>query len=180
MCNYLIFFVLFLPIFAYGEGPSAPALGQELSPEQVRSLDTIIGPSGSGLPPGAGNAAAGAALFDRRCQSCHGRAGRGGQGGELAGGHADLTRASPDQNVGTYWPYATTLFDFVRRAMPMDAPWSLTDDQVYAVTAYILHLNDLLDATAELNAEVLARLRMPNRGGFIGIEADPQLSRHQR
>lgn len=126
---------------------------------------------GTGLPPGSGTVAAGQTLYAARCQRCHGAEGRGGAGGELAGGNADLRHASPDLTIGTYWPVATTLFDFIRRAMPMDAPRSLDDDQVYAVCAYLLHLNGLWPAGERLDARSLAALRMPNRLGFDGIEA---------
>ena len=131
----------------------------------------LVRADGRGLPPGEGTVAAGRALYTERCLRCHGAEGRGGPGGELAGGTPDLRRASPDLTIGSYWPVATTLFDFIRRAMPMDAPRSLDDEQVYALCAYLLHLNGLWPADGRLDAAALAALRMPNRLGFEGIEA---------
>ena len=140
-----LFFILILILVlnANAEHLDSPSLGRAISPEAARAGDTIVLPDGTGLPAGQGRVTAGQALYDSRCVTCHGAAGRGGTGGELAGGEPDLTRDSPDQTVGTYWPHATTLFGFIRRTMAMDAPWSLTDDQVNAVSAYILHLNGL-------------------------------------
>ena len=97
--------------------------------------------------------------------------GSGGSAKELAGG-APLNGPHPDQTVGNYWPYATTLFDFVRRSMPLHAPRSLSDDQVYAVTAYVLHINGLIGEDVEMNARTLPDVRMPNRDGFIRIWPD--------
>ncbi|MGR8919658.1 MAG: c-type cytochrome [Gammaproteobacteria bacterium] len=138
----------------------------------MSASSSIVWPDGQGLPAGSGTVAAGRALYAERCIQCHGRDGRGGPGGELAGGDPDLTAAQPDQNIGTYWPHATTLFDFVRRAMPLDAPWSLGDAQTYALVAYLLHLNGLLEADARLDADGLRAVRMPNRDGFVGVDAD--------
>lgn len=149
----------------------APSLGQPLAREAARAAESVVLPDGTGLPAGSGSAADGERLFAARCVACHGPAGRGGLGGELAGGDPDLTRASPDQTIGTYWPFATTLFDFVRRAMPMDAPWSMSDPDVYAVTAYLLVLQGLWPAERPLDAAGLAALEMPNRDGFLGEEA---------
>jgi len=135
------------------------------------ALPWLIFPDGRGLPRGRGTVRLGQVIYAQRCLACHGVAGRGGAGGELAGGHRDLTRQQPDLTLGTYWPYAPPIFDFIRRSMPMDAPRSLSDDEVYAVTAYLLHLNGLLSENAELDAAALANVRMPNRDGFIGIDA---------
>ena len=148
-----------------------PSLGRELTRSEVDAMEPIIYPDGRGLPAGHGSVASGRSIYQSSCSRCHGIEGRGGDGGELAGGDPDLTRDSPDQTIGTYWPYATTLFDFIRRAMPMDAPRTLSDDEVYALCAYLLHLNGLIDATATIDAASLAAVKMPNRTGFIGIDA---------
>lgn len=150
----------------------APSLGRPLAPEAAHAAESAVLPDGTGLPAGSGRAADGERLFAARCVACHGPAGRGGLGGELAGGDPDLTRPSPDQTIGTYWPFATTLFDFVRRAMPMDAPWSLSDPEVYAVTAYLLVLQGLWPEERPLDAAGLTALEMPNRDGFVGEEAN--------
>ncbi|MGE0486578.1 MAG: c-type cytochrome [Gammaproteobacteria bacterium] len=168
---YILLIFMLIPGFCAAQTGAGPGLGMPLATATAARADDIVWPDGRGLPRGHGDVASGRAVYESRCLGCHGRDGRGGPGGELAGGNPDLTAAQPDQTIGTYWPYATTLFDFVRRAMPLDAPWSLSDDEVYAVVAYLLHLNDLLAADARLDARALAALRMPNRAGFVGIDA---------
>lgn len=170
MKRILLIFIFYLPAAFAGDRPR-PAFGDALDTTSAARADDIVWPDGRGLPAGRGSVTTGRVLYEQRCIACHGREGRGGIGGELAGGNPDLSAEQPDQNIGTYWPYATTLFDFVRRAMPLDAPWSLSNEEVYAVVAYLLHLNGLLPADAELDAGRLAALRMPNRDGFVGIEA---------
>ena len=126
----------------------------------------VIWPDGRGLPAGQGGVPAGERLYAERCQSCHGERGTGGSGGHLAGRSA-LAGPNPDRTVGNYWPYATTVFDYIRRAMPPAAPWSLTADETYALTAYVLHLGGVVPADAVLDARSLAAVRMPNRDGFV-------------
>lgn len=139
----------------------------------LEDLETsVVWPDGRNLPEGSGTVAVGAALYRNRCIACHGSDGRGGIGGELAGGNPDLTADQPDQTIGTYWPHATTLFDFVRRAMPLDAPWSLTTDETYAVVAYLLHINDLWPEDAVLDRAALRQVDMPNKSGFDPIDVD--------
>ncbi|MEM7466987.1 MAG: cytochrome c [Pseudomonadota bacterium] len=149
-----------------------PTLGVAVSPATVAARDTMIFPDGDNLPPGAGNVADGAKLFVQQCVLCHGPRGRGGSAQDLTGGHSDLTRDPPDQTVGTYWPFATTLFDFIRRAMPMHIPGSLSNDDTYALTAYLLHESGLLAAEASLDAETLKAFEMPNKNGFIWIDVE--------
>lgn len=165
------FNILILIVIFAVDSEAQPAFGRPLSVDEFEAGATLITPDGRGLPEGGGSVAEGAAIYAARCIACHGRDGRGGPGGELAGGRPDLTLEQPDQTIGTYWPYATTLFDFVRRAMPHDAPWSLSDDEVYAVVAYLLELNGLLDEDARLDRSVLKAIEMPNADGFDGIEA---------
>lgn len=148
--------------------PEGPRLGRPASPEEIAGQDINVFPDGTGLPSGKGTAREGEALYDAKCASCHGPKGIGGSAGELAGG-GSLTGPHPDRNIGTYWPYATTVFDFIRRSMPLDAPRSLNDDQVYAVTAYLLHINGIIDDRTEMNATSLPRVEMPNRHGFVQI-----------
>lgn len=145
-----------------------PDLGQALSPEDIAARDITVFPDGQGLPGGRGTAMEGKPVYDGHCASCHGPKGSGGSAGELAG-RSPLSGAHPDQTVGNYWPYATTVFDFIRRAMPLDAPRSLSDDQIYAVTAYLLYLNGIIEENAEINAKSLPAIQMPNRDGFIRI-----------
>lgn len=167
--------LILLTIFAHYDlalGQQSPALGQPLDTASAAAAASVIWPDGSNLPAGAGTVEAGKALYGQKCQVCHGLDGRGGVGGELAGGNFDLSAEQPDQNIGTYWPYATTLFDFIRRAMPLTEPWSLTADEVYALCAYLLHLNGLVAADLRMDAETLRQVQMPNRHGFVGIDAE--------
>ena len=153
--------------------PEGPKLGKPLNAADIAAMDVNAFPDGSGLPTGKGTALDGKGIYDAQCGACHGPKGSGGSAGELAGGSA-LNGPHSDQTVGNYWPYATTVFDFVRRSMPLNAPRSLNDDQVYAVTAYLLHLNGLIGETAEMNAKTLPEVRMPNREGFVRIWPDRQ------
>ena len=153
---------------AASAAPEGPRLGKPLSAAKIAELDINIFPDGGGLPPGKGTAGEGKRIYDAQCATCHGIKGSGGSAGELAGGSV-LDGPHPDQTVGNYWPYATTIFDFVRRSMPLHAPRSLSDEQVYAVTAYLLHINGLIGETTEVNAKTLPEIRMPNREGFVQI-----------
>lgn len=146
---------------------AVPALGTAVGSADIARWDISIAPDGRGLPSGAGNARQGQRIYEAKCQTCHGAKGEGKPADRLAGGIGSLAGPSPLRTVGSYWPYATTLFDYVRRAMPIGAPLSLSDDEVYAVCAYVLHLNGLLGEDAILNAQTLPALRMPNRDGFI-------------
>lgn len=147
-----------------------PALGQPLSDAEVEAWAVSIYPDGSGLPAGSGSAAAGGGLYQQHCAQCHGPGGVGLTAPALAGAEEPLTSRWPDQTIGSYWPYASTLFDFIRRAKPMAAPGSFGADQVYALCAYLLVLNRLLDETTPLDATALRALQMPNRGGFRAID----------
>ncbi len=154
-----------------GAPPATPRLGVTPHAHTLTTRDNLVFPDGRGLPPGSGTAAMGRTLFVQQCVACHGESGRGGAGGELAGGNPDLTSAQPDKTIGSYWPYATTLFDFIRRAMPLNAPWSLSNDQVYALVAYLLDVNGIAIPADRLDAATLAAVRMPNRDGFRWIDA---------
>jgi cytochrome c len=146
------------------------ALGIPARAAEIQTRENLVFPDGRGLPPGQGTVAQGRALFLAQCVACHGNEGRGGAGGELAGGNPDLTTAQPDKTIGTYWPYATTLFDFIRRAMPLQAPWSLSDPEVYALVAYLLNLNTIVAADFVADAASVPAVRMPNRQGFDAID----------
>lgn len=142
-------------------------IGRAPSAEEEKAWDISVAPSGKELPPGKGTAAEGKEVFARRCQRCHGEAGKGGDESALVGGQGTLTSAKPLKTVGSYWPYATTLFDYIRRAMPLKEPGTLSPDQVYAVSAYILQLNGIIGEGDTMNAETLAKVKMPNRDNFI-------------
>jgi S-disulfanyl-L-cysteine oxidoreductase SoxD len=153
---------------------SAPLHAGDLGPgrappaELVRAWDIDIAPDGTGLPPGRGGVAEGARLYAKLCVACHGAAGEGGPMDRLAGGQGTLASAKPVRTIGSFWPFATTVFDYVRRAMPFNAPQTLADDEVYALTAYLLFLNGVVTESAVLDAQSLPRVRMPNRDGFVG------------
>ena len=153
-----------------GCAPAAPAkrlgLGQTASAEQIRGWDIDVRADGAGLPAGSGSVAQGQAIYQARCLACHGANGEKGVAPRLAGGQGTLATRAPVLTVGSYWPYATTLYDYIHRAMPLDRPQSLTPDEVYAVTAYTLHLNGIVTADAILDAASLATIKMPNREGF--------------
>jgi mono/diheme cytochrome c family protein len=141
--------------------------GQPVTPADIASWDISIGPDGAGLPPGSGTAVEGETVFAAKCQACHGAKGVGGPNDTLAGGSGTLAGDKPLKTVGSYWPYATTLFDYVRRAMPWDHPRSLTNDEVYEVSAYILNLNGIIGSDDVLDAQSLPKVKMPNRDGFV-------------
>ena len=141
--------------------------GRTATAQEVAAWDISIPPSGEGLPSGSGNAKQGAAVYVAKCQACHGAKGAGKPADPLAGGIGSLPSANPVRTVGSYWPYATTLFDYTRRAMPITNPLSLTNDEAYAVTAYLLYLNGIVAESDEMNAASLPHVKMPNRDGFV-------------
>ncbi len=145
------------------------ALGTPVvEPDLVAWNIDVRGPDGQGLPPGSGNARTGKAVFDAQCASCHGAAAAGGpMFGTMVGGIGSFKTDKRLLTPGSMYPYAPALFDYIRRAMPLTAPQSLSNDETYAVTAYLLHLNGLVEQDAEMNANSLAAIRMPNRDGFI-------------
>lgn len=143
-------------------------IGTPASAEEIAGWDIDIRPDGKGLPPGSGSVEDGEMLYEEKCASCHGSFGEGvGRYPVLAGGEGTLTDERPDRTVGSYWPYASTLWDYIHRAMPFPQPHSLTDDEVYAITAYVLNLNDLVDDDFVLTADNLASIEMPNKDGFF-------------
>ena len=142
-------------------------LGKTATEAEIAGWNIDIGPDGKGLPAGQGSVAQGKQVYDSTCAACHGAKGEGKPADRLVGGAGTLNTSRPVRTIGSYWPYAPTIFDYVRRAMPYTSPQSLTADQVYAVTAYLLHMNGIVDAGAVMNAETLSKIRMPNRDGFI-------------
>jgi len=147
-------------------------VGRPPTPDEVRGLGAAIAPDGGGLPEGSGTVAEGRAVFAARCASCHGpNAEGGGVGAALVGGQGTLATAKPFKTVGSFWPQATTVWDYVNRAMPFDQSGLLKPEEVYAVVAYILHLNGIVGEDAVMNAGTLPSVKMPNRDGFV---ADPR------
>jgi cytochrome c len=145
-----------------------PNLGRIAAPEEIASWDISIGPDGAGLPPGSGTPKQGEAVYTAKCLVCHGEKGAGKPNDALVGGRGTLAGDQPPvKTVGSFWPYATTLFDYVRRAMPLNESKSLTNDEVYAVIAYLLQLNGIIGENETINAQTLPRVQMPNRDGFM-------------
>ena len=147
--------------------PKGPGLGVSATAAQIESADVSIGPDGAGLPPGSGTPAQGEAIFNTKCIACHGPQGAGIVNDQLVGGQGTLTSTTPVKTIGSYWPYATTVFDYVRRAMPYPTPHSLSDPEAYALTAYLLSLNGVIAKDAVMDAKTLPQVKMPNRGNFI-------------
>lgn len=150
---------------------TSPKLGQPLSKEAADAVDLDVFPSGEGLPNGNGTPAAGKKLYIQHCSACHGEDGRGATAEELIGGPNPPTNEAPAKSIGPYWPYATTLFDFIRRTKPPASPKSLSNDDVYALVAYLLAANEVIPGDQEMNRRSLPQVKMPNRNGFIRIDA---------
>jgi S-disulfanyl-L-cysteine oxidoreductase SoxD len=154
-------------------GAQGPNLGRPLTPDEIRKIDITVAPDGRGLPSGSGSVSAGAAVYAKSCQSCHGAKGAGKPQDQLTGGVGSLASGKPVKTPASYWPAATTLFDYIRRAMPITSPQSLTNDEVYAVTAYILSIDGIVPMDAVLDAKSLPRVKMPNRDGFVSWRPKP-------
>ena len=167
--------VLLLSACAGADTPSLLKIGHSISEGEIANWDIDVSPGNGGLPPGRGSVAEGRAVYAQSCAACHGAEGDDGSAPKLRGGRVSLASSKPLPTVGSYWPYAETLFDYVRRAMPFDRPGSLTDDQVYAVTTYLLRINDIVAEDAELDATRLPQVHMPNRNGFV---PDPRDANH--
>lgn len=144
-----------------------PRLGTPVSEADLQNFDLVVAPDGAGLPDGSGTPLQGKLVFEARCQACHGIAGEGtGASTILVGGNMQ-SESTPLKTVGSFWPHASTLFDYVRRAMPANAPKSLTNTEVYQVVAYVLYLNGLINQYTVLNKDSLLTIQMPNKDGFI-------------
>lgn len=149
------------------QAQSPYGIGRAATPAEIAGWNIDVDRDGSNLPPGNGTVSHGRAVFEQQCAACHGAKGEGGIGDQLVGGQGTLATPKPVRTVGSYWPYAPTLFDYIRRAMPQNAPQSLSNDDVYAVSAYILNLNGLLPGDATLDARSLSTIKMPNRSMFV-------------
>jgi cytochrome c len=163
MRSRLAFVGAFALVFgAAAASAEAPGLGKPISEADLALWDISITPDGAGLPTGSGTAAQGAAIFAQKCELCHGKEGHGGPNSVLA-----PPPGKQERTMANYVPNATTIFDFTRRAMPFPQPKSLTNDEVYALTAYILVLNKIIGENEAMNAQTLPKVQMPNRDGFV-------------
>jgi S-disulfanyl-L-cysteine oxidoreductase SoxD len=141
--------------------------GRPAAPAEIKLWDIDVLPDGQGLPDGSGTAAHGKEVYRQNCEVCHGVNGVDGIYDRLVGGQGTLATDKPIKTIGSYWPYATTLFDYIRRAMPFPVPGSLSNDDTYAVVAYLLSLNGILPADGKVDRQTLPKVAMPNRDGFI-------------
>ena len=155
-------------------GLAAPALagefnlGREATPEEVAAWDIDVRPDGQGLPEGKGTVAKGEEIFAEKCAVCHGDFAEGvDRWPVLAGGTGTLKGESPEKTIGSYWPYLSTVFDYIKRAMPYGDAQSLEADEIYAITAYLLHMNDIVDADFELSKDNFTTIKLPNEANFI-------------
>jgi len=156
-------------LFMMAAAALAQSPGRPATEAEIKAMDYTILPNGAGLPKGQGDASSGRTVFEQKCQECHGEHGEGqaGKYPALVGGIGSLKSLNPIRTVGSYWPYATTLFDYVRRAMPYDHPRSLSTNEVYSVAAYVLFMNGIVKEDQELNEKTLPQVKMPNRDGFV-------------
>ena len=147
----------------------AAQIGKPATEEKIKAIDITIFPDGRGLPPGKGTVAKGKDIFKEKCAVCHNDKGEGRQGQypALVGGGGTINTPKPAKTVGSYWPYATTVFDYVRRAMPYDQPGTLQPDEIYSAVAFLLNANGIIGENDEINATTLPKVKMPNRDGFV-------------
>lgn len=142
-------------------------VGRPPAADELKAADIGVLPDGTGLPAGQGTAIQGKEVFSRRCAKCHGAKAEGGDEAPLVGGKGSLNTAKPLKTIGSYWPYSTTLYDYINRSMPFNQPGILTPDQVYSVSAYLLHLNGIILEGDVMDAKTLPHVKMPNRDGFV-------------
>ena len=167
-CLYMLFGLLVMTVVEAADSPPLYNVGEPLKPEQLAAIDISVLPTGVGLPDGKGTAREGANVYATHCSACHGDSGEGrGDYVALVGGRGTLCSNQPLLTVGSYWPTATTLFDYIRRAMPYNTPGVLTADEIYAVSAWILERNEILKPGVVLDRRSLSSVRMPNRDGFV-------------
>jgi mono/diheme cytochrome c family protein len=160
-------------VFVGGAALAAgPGLGAPATADEVARADISIPPDGAGLPAGSGSVAEGLGVYLAKCLACHGENGAGGPMDRLTGGLGSLASPRPVRTMNSFWPYATTAFDYIRRSMPLNEPQSLTNDETYAVTAYLLSVDGIVAPDARLDAATLPRVRMPNRDGLVSAAPD--------
>ena len=167
--NALFMLVVAMLVGSYARvvAQDTPHLGKAISEADVAAWDISILPDGTGLPAGSGTPDQGSMVFATKCAVCHGENGKGGSAAALIGGQPLTSGIETPKTIANFWPFATTLFDFTRRAMPWPRPRTLTNDEVYALTAFILAQNKIIGASDVMNAHTLPKVRMPNRDGFV-------------
>ena len=166
MHNWVLGIALGAGIAGAAMAADLPNLGKPIDPGDIAPWDISIMPDGTGLPPGSGTPVQGAPIFAQKCAMCHGENGKGGIAAPVTN-FAPKASLDGGKSIANFWPYATTVFDFIRRAMPYNKPHSLTDQEVYALTAYVLRLNNLIGENDVIDAKTLPNVKMPNRDNFI-------------
>ena len=156
-----------LPGWSADEKAGGYGIGRSATDEELRAWNIDVSPGGEGLPPGEGTVKRGAQVYAAKCAACHGPTGTEGPKDRLVGGHNTLQTPKPVRTIGSYWPYATTLYDYIHRAMPFNAPQSLSPDEIYSVVAWLLFQNSIVKEDAVIDARTLPGIVMPNRNGFI-------------
>ena len=154
------------------QAPDYKNIGKTATPEEISAIDISIGPEGKELPPGTGTAKEGSALYAKKCVACHGanlEGNRAVAAPALVGGQGTLTTTHIKRSIGNYWPYATTIWDYINRAMPMGQGGTLTHDEVFALTAFLLYKNDIIKETDVIDAKTLPKIKMPNRPNFVPV-----------
>jgi cytochrome c len=170
--------VLALSVSAAVAAPQGPfGYGTPATPDQIAGWDIDARPDGAGLPPGSGSVSKGAEVYAEQCTACHGTFGEGeGRYPKLAGGEGTLTHERPEPSVGSYWPFAVTLWDYINRAMPFQAPHSLPADDVYALTAYVLNINNIVPNNFVADRNSLPKVKMPRQNSFVWQDPRPDTS----
>lgn len=159
--------LLLLARVATAEEPLPYGFGSAATEVEIKAWDIDVSPTGERLPPGQGTIQQGAAIYANKCATCHGPTGTEGPKDRLVGGHGSLATEHPVKTIGSFWPYATTLYDYIHRAMPLNAPQSLTPEEVYSIVAWLLHQNGIIPATMVIDGQTLLTVKMPNRDGFV-------------
>ena len=185
VCQLAALFVFVLTGAISAQAPARFGIGRQATPQEIARLDIDVMPDGTGLPPGRGTPAEGAAIYASKCAACHGETGREGPNDVLVGrepreGFPFAQNPKLAHTIGNYWPYATTVFDYVRRAMPPMAPGSLTDDEVYALTAFLLNANELVANDAVMDRSTLPAVKMPAREHFVPDTRDQTARKPRR
>jgi mono/diheme cytochrome c family protein len=154
-------------VWSAEEPRNSYGVGRAATEEDIRPWNIDVSATGEGLPPGSGTAKRGAQIYAAKCAVCHGATGTEGPKDKLVGGKNTLTTPKPVKTVGSYWSYAPTLYDYINRAMPFNAPGSLTPEEIYSVVAWLLFKNEIVPEDAVIDAQTLPKVKMPNRDGFI-------------
>ena len=162
-----VLLLLVAPVTVTADESEVTGLGHEATAEELGAAGYTVFPDGKGLPEGRGTVSEGKAVYQQFCAACHGRNAEGDEAAALVGGRDSLTSERPRKTVESYWPYATSLWDYIRRSMPYESPGSLSDDEIYAVVAHLLHLGGIVGENAVLDQETLPGVEMPNRDGFV-------------